>query len=82
MTQFTYIAIKVADEDQFNQVAEKLRGMGYYANPASKWGAWERKVADKNFHVLAHESGRFSIHSHNGGDFNPARYTYEQFMKL
>jgi hypothetical protein len=81
MTQFTYMAIKVADEDQFNQVAEKLRGMGYYANSAPKWGTWARKVADENFYVLAHGSGRFSIHSHDGTN-NPTRYTYEQFMKL
>jgi hypothetical protein len=81
MTQFTYMAIKVADEQEFNQVAEKLRGMGYYANPDPKWGMWGRKELDKNFHVLAHTSGRFSIHNHDGNS-NPTRYTYEQFMKL
>ena len=81
MTQFTYMAIKVADEDQFNQVAEKLRGMGYEADKDRQFGTWEYKLAGRNFHVLTEEGGWFSIHNHDGNS-NPTRYTFNEFMKL
>jgi hypothetical protein len=81
MTQFTYMAIKVADEDQFNQVAEKLRGMGYEAHKIPEWGAWHKDANDWDAHVLTYRYGEFELHNHDGND-NPTRYTYEQFMKL
>jgi hypothetical protein len=81
MTQFTYMAIKVADEDQFNQVAEKLRGMGYEADKNPAWGAWHKDANDWSAHVLAYRHGRFELHSHCGVSCD-TRYTYEQFMQL
>jgi len=81
MTQFTYMAIKVADEFQFNQVAKKLRGQGYEADADPKLGTWKRKFASENFHVITYRDGLFEVHSHEGiGDLT--RYTYKQFMKL
>jgi hypothetical protein len=81
MTQFTYMAIKVADEDQFNQVAEKLRGMGYEAQKDPFLGGWRECVLDWNPHVLTYRHGKFSLYSHEG-NADRTRYTYEQFMKL
>ena len=75
------MAIKVADEDQFNQVAEKLRGMGYYADGRPQFGTWEHKIAREDVHVLTYKDGEFALHSHEG-DFDRTRYTYEQFMQL
>jgi hypothetical protein len=80
MTQFTYMAIKVADEDQFNQVAEKLRGMGYKADKDPYFGTWKRKFASENFHVFAYTTGEYGIYGHKGGA--STRYTFEQFMQL
>jgi hypothetical protein len=77
MTQFTYMAIKVADEDQFNQVAEKLRGMGYRADKDPFYSTWSK---GKKF-VIATSYFGFGLYSHSGTS-NPTRYTYEQFMKL
>ena len=76
MTQFTYMAIKVADEQEFNQVAEKLRGMGYYANPDPFYSTWSKR---KEF-VIATSFG-FGLYSHSG-TANPTRYTFNEFMQL
>jgi hypothetical protein len=81
MTQFTYMAIKVADEQEFNQVAEKLRGMGYRADADPEYGSWQEYITQHDPHVLTHEGGKFGLYNHDGNG-NPARYTYEQFMKL
>jgi len=80
MTQFTYLAIKVADEDQFNQVAEKLRGMGYEADGNRRFATWEHKLVDDDFYVITYSDGVFQIHNHEGSA--SIRYTYEEFMKL
>jgi hypothetical protein len=77
MTQFTYMAIKVADEDQFNQVAEKLRGQGYRADSEPRFGIWR----DQKTHVITYDDGEFGLYKHEGSG-SPTRYTYEQFMKL
>jgi hypothetical protein len=77
MTQFTYMAIKVADEDQFNQVAEKLREQGYEADGNPFYSTW----SIGRTHVITYENGKFSLHPHSGTTPR-IRYTFEQFMKL
>jgi hypothetical protein len=76
---FTYMVIKVADENEFNQVAEKLRGMGYEAIRDSEYSVW----SDKKTHILTYKDGDFGIYRHYAmGDPDYTRYTYEQFMQL
>jgi len=81
MTQFTYMAIKVADEDQFNQVAEKLRGMGHEVDDDPEYGSWHDDAALYDTHVLTHMDGEFGLYSYKGL-VKRTRYTYEQFMQL
>lgn len=77
MTQFTYMAIKVANEQEFDQVAEKLLGMGYVADANPKWHTWN----DQKTHVITYHNGEFGFYEHSG--FNiPTRYTFTQFMEL
>jgi hypothetical protein len=79
MTQFTYMAIKVADEQEFNTVAEKLWGMGYYTRHTYEFRRWRE---DKT-HVLTYNDGDFGLYIHCAEhDPDYTRYTYEQFMQL
>ena len=82
MTQFTYMAIKVANEFQFNQVAERLRGMGYYEDADPTFSEWHHDVFECNFdyHILTYKDGEFSIHHHKGGDYR-TYFSFEQFMQ-
>ena len=83
MTQFKRMAIKVANEFQFNQVADKLRGMGYIADADPPFSEWHHDVFECNFyyHILTYKDGEFSISPHKGGDYR-IYFTYEQFMQI
>jgi CHAD domain-containing protein len=81
MTQFTHMAIKVANEQEFNAVAEKLRGMGYEADADPFFCKWQDDSAQYDPHVLTYLDGEFAFHSHKG-NAKRTRYTYEKFMQL
>jgi hypothetical protein len=74
-----YMAIKIADENEFNQVAKVLKGLGYIPSPEPEWGSWEDKGAQDNFHVITYLDRTFDIHSHKGS--GNQFYTFSEFIE-
>jgi hypothetical protein len=77
MTKFTNITVKIADEREFNDVAEVLRGMNYTPYEDAHFSDWSLKYAKGNYHILGEEDGTYVIYEHN---HNREVMSYHEFM--